>query len=148
MLNRSVETFSVRELLATNSQPTTFAIPRRSRRIWFTMPIRISLFVDEQLQWEEETSTLVVNAHGALILLNHEVAAGQVLSIADLGSAEQRKCRVVMLGARTSGMTEVGIELLEPVAHFWRVSNPPPDWAPYQSTENVPVGAVAGKTKS
>jgi hypothetical protein len=134
--------------LATNFQPAAFATPRRSRRIWFVMPIRISFFVAEQLQWEEETSTLVVNAHGALILLNHEVSAGQVLTIANLGSAERHKCRVVMLGARTSGMTEVGIELLEPAATFWRVKNPPPDWAALQSANNGPIAAIAGTPKS
>ncbi len=53
--------------------------------------------LQERFQWPEETSMLVVNAHGALILLNQEVAAGQVLTVADLHSAEQRKCRVVML---------------------------------------------------
>ena len=111
------------------------------------MPIRISLFVDEQLQWEEETSTLVVNAHGALILLNHVVSTGHVLTIGDLGSAEQRKCRVVMLGARTSGMSEVGIEFLEPFANFWRVRTPPPDWAAFASPANVPVAIEAGKPR-
>jgi hypothetical protein len=96
---------------------------------------------------EEETSTLVVNAHRVLILLNHEVAIGQVLTIGDLGSAEQRKCRVAMLGARTSGMAEVGIELLEPFANFRRVRVPPPDWAAFESTANVPVAVQAGKPK-
>jgi hypothetical protein len=80
----------------------------------------------------EETSTLVVNAHGALILLNHEVAVGQTLTISDLRNGSERKCRVVMLGAKTSGMNEVGIELLQP--DFWRVPNAPSDWAQFANS--------------
>jgi len=148
LLNRNVRTFSIRNRLVTSSQSTTYSTPRRSRRIWFTMPIRISFLVEERVQWEEETSTVVVNAHGALILLNHEVTVGQVLAVSDLGSAEGRKCRVVMLGARTSGMTEVAIELLAPYGSFWRVSNPPPDWAAFASTENVRVAVGVGKPKT
>ena len=107
-------------------------IPRRSRRVWFTMPIRISSAGSGNSIWIEESSTLVVNAHGALILLCREVAVGQVLKISDLKIASERKCRVVMVGARYAGAAEVGIELLEPFADFWRVPNPPQDWAQFR----------------
>ncbi len=108
-----------------------YNIPRRSRRVWFTMPIKISSAVSGNSLWTEESSTLVVNAHGALILLCREVSVGQVLKISDLKSGAERKCRVVMVGARYAGAAEVGIELLEPFANFWRVPNPPQDWAQF-----------------
>jgi hypothetical protein len=115
------------------SSPPVYATPRRSRRIWFTMPIGVSCLLSERLAWTEETSTLVVNAHGALILLNHEVVVGQTLTISDLRSSSERKCRVVMIGAKTSGMNEVGIELLQPFDDLWRVPNAPSDWAQFAS---------------
>jgi len=45
-------------------------------------------------------------------------------------------------------MSKVGIELLEPLANFWRVSKPPADWAAFQSAGNIPDIVAAGKTKS
>lgn len=119
--------------------PPVYTTPRRSRRIWLTMPIRVSCWLMERLAWTEETSTLVVNAHGALILLSHEVAVGQVLRIGRLRSDMERKCRVVMIGVKASGMYEVGIELLEPSNDFWRVDNPPSDWAQFATPGKVSV---------
>jgi hypothetical protein len=116
------------------SSPPVYATLRRSRRIWFTMPIGVSCLLSERLAWTEETSTLVVNAHGALILLNHEVAVGQTLTISDLRNGSERKCRVVMLGAKTSGMNEVGIELLQPFDDFWHAPNVPSDWAQFANS--------------
>lgn len=48
------------------------------------MPKRGLLVVSDRPQWAEETSTLVVNAHGALILLSLEVTVGQHLTLADV----------------------------------------------------------------
>ena len=63
---------------------------------------------------------MLVNAHGALILLSTEVTVGQRLTLADVRTEQKRECRVVMIGFRTSNMNQVGVELLEPFDGFWR----------------------------
>ena len=135
------------QLVPTIDSPQ-YSIPRRSRRVWFTMAIRISSAASGNSLWIEESSTLVVNAHGALILLCREVAVGQVLKISDLKIGAERKCRVVMVGARCAGAAEVGIELLEPFADFWRAPNPPQDWAQFRVAANHELSATGIKKNS
>ena len=130
------------------AEPSTYSTPRRSRRIWFTAPVLVSFTFSERLQWTEETSTIVVNAHGALILLGREVAVGQVLTLADVKTNERRRCRVAMIGDSTGEMTEVGVELLEPYGDFWSVPDPPGDWAPFKSPRPPEVPDLASRTKA
>ena len=82
------------------------------------MPIGALLVVSDRLQWAEETSPLVVNAHGALILLSTEVTVGQHLTLADVRTEQKRACRAVMIGCRTSDRNAVRAELLEPFDGF------------------------------
>jgi hypothetical protein len=78
----------------------------------------------------EETLTAVVNAHGALIVLAEPVVAGQLLSIRNVLTEEERACKVVDLGKGQSGTHEVAVEFLEPAPRFWKVNFPPDDWTP------------------
>jgi hypothetical protein len=128
-----------------STQPAAYSVTRRSQRIWLTMPIRVSLNVADWLQWTEETSALVVNAHGALVLLSKEVQVGQSLTLSDVRTDQRRKCRVVMIGVRTANMNEVGVELLEPFNDFWRALDPPKGLAQFRETGEGSV--VAGGTK-
>ena len=101
-----------------STRPPTYSTPRPSQRIWLTMPIHVLFEVSDRLQRAGETSTLVVNAHGALILLTTEVTVGQRLTLADIRTEQKRECRVVMIGFRTSNVNEVGVELREPFDGF------------------------------
>jgi hypothetical protein len=116
-------------------QPATaFTTLRRSQRIWLTAAIRVSYNGRDQASWTEETSSIVANAHGALILVEHELATGQVLTIESIKTREVRTCRVVMFGATVADLQEVGIEFTEPSADFWGLSQPPGDWAPFSKS--------------
>lgn len=115
-----------------STRPPSYSTPRRSQRIWLTIPIHVSFEVSDRLQRAEEASTLVVNAHGALILLSTEVTVGQRLTLADIRTEQKRECRVVMIGFRTSNVNEVGVELREPFDGFWRALNPPRDWTQFR----------------
>jgi len=108
------------------------------------MPIGALLVVSDRLQWAEETSPLVVNAHGALILLSTEVTVGQHLTLADVRTEQKRECRAVMIGCRTSDRNAVRAELLEPFEGFWRALNPPRDWAQFREAwkQNVVAGGA------
>jgi hypothetical protein len=59
----------------------------------------------------EETHTLIVNAHGALIHLALTVEIGQLLGIKNTQTMEELVCRVVSLGLDQPGKREVGSSL-------------------------------------
>jgi hypothetical protein len=131
----------------TAAEPSGYSIARRSQRIWLTMPIRVAFSVADQVQWTEETSTLIVNAHGALILLRNEVQVGQSLTLSDVRTNKRRDCRVVTIGAHTANMKEVGVELLEPFNDFWRVLDPPKDWAQFREGGRRSIEEAGTKPK-
>ena len=112
------------------------------------MPICVSHSVSERQEWREETSTVVVNAHGALILLNHDVEVGQMLKLSDVKTGDGRPCRVVMIGTRLQGLVEVGVELLAPFNDFWRTTNPPSDWAQFCDAAKTAIHGSADKMNS
>jgi len=90
----------------------------------------------------EETQTLIVNAHGALIQLALTVEVGQLLGIKNLQTMEQLVCRVVHLGPDQLGKREVGIEYEVPSPRFWRVTFPPADWTPRSPEAKAPTKYV------
>jgi hypothetical protein len=77
----------------------------------------------------EETTTVIVSAHGALILLEAEVAVDQQLLIKHAITFEEQNCRVIDIGASSVGAKPLGIEFQKPAPRFWHISFPPEDWA-------------------
>ena len=116
------------EPVATESQKLKSR--RRSQRVLLSIRIVVSGDSPGTMQFSEETVTAVVNAHGALILLAHVVQEGQLLTVRNIKSGEERTCRVIDVGAKEGEKTEIGIEFLEPSPRFWRVTFPPDDWSP------------------
>jgi hypothetical protein len=80
--------------------------------------------------FEEETATLAINAHGALILLHARVTSGSILNLRNNTTREQQECHVAFLGPVRGNKAEIGLEFSEPRPQFWRVSFPPEDWSP------------------
>ncbi len=80
--------------------------------------------------FEEDTETLALNAHGALILLKAKVLSGSKLLLQHKRTQEEQECLVVFLGPVRSGKAEVGLEFSSPRPTFWRVAFPPEDWSP------------------
>lgn len=78
--------------------------------------------------FEEDTFTVVVNAHGALVQFDEPVLLAQKLMIRNKTTGETRECKVVDIGSDERGRTSVGIEFSEPAPRFWRISFPPEDW--------------------
>ena len=103
---------------------------RRSLRILLSIPIRVNGSRHDGHRFAEESRTLVVSAHGALILLSEEVIPGQILTIQHLKAGEQCDCKVVEIGVRHDNKREIGIELVEPSPKFWHVGFPPENWNP------------------
>jgi hypothetical protein len=101
---------------------------RRSMRVLLSIPIQISGKCSDGQEFKEDSRTLVVNAHGALIALAAAVAAGQNISLTNRSTRDSRECRIVYLGNASAGKVQMGIEFLEPSATFWHVDFPPDDW--------------------
>ena len=78
----------------------------------------------------EETETLAINAHGALVLMEARVTSGSKLYLEHKRTQEEQECHVVFLGPVRNGKAEVGLEFSAPRPAFWRVTFPPEDWNP------------------
>jgi hypothetical protein len=114
---------------------------RRSQRVILSVPVSVS-GQSPKGQFTEETKTLVVNAHGALVTLAAKVSQGQQLELKSVTNPEKQTCKVVYIGPTVQGQTQVGIEFLKPAPHFWHVAFPPENWTPV-SDEGAPVKTPA-----
>lgn len=122
--------------MAGPASPSDFSVDKGRRR---SMRVMLSVTVvvrgkapDGKSFFDEETKTLVVNAHGALILLRSEVKADQKITLTHKASKESEGCRIVYVGRMQGGKAQVGIEFDKPAPKFWGISFPPEDW-------NLPV---------
>lgn len=102
---------------------------RRSQRVIVTLGVTIRTDgAPKESSFEEETQTLLVNVHGALILLKGRVVKGQKLRLTNRRTKEEQLCRVATVSPASAGKAQVGIEFLKPSPDFWRISFPPEDW--------------------
>lgn len=101
---------------------------RRSMRVLLSVPITVVGESADRRKFEEETRTLVVNAHGALIALGMAVANGQILVISNKATQASQECRIVYLGTPQGGKTQMGVEFVNPTPSFWQIDFPPDDW--------------------
>jgi hypothetical protein len=102
---------------------------RRSQRVILNVPVTV-FGESPKGEFTEETKTLVVNAHGALIHLAAKVSQGQQLGVKSATNPEKQVCKVVYVGPTVQGQTQVGIEFTKPAPHFWHVAFPPENWTP------------------
>jgi hypothetical protein len=79
----------------------------------------------------EDTTTLEVNAHGALIFLAMKVTPGQKLTLRNSNTAKEQDCRVVHVRDNPHGKKEVGVSFSLANARFWNIDFPPENWTPY-----------------
>jgi hypothetical protein len=101
---------------------------RRSLRVLLSVPVIIRGANPDGSAFSEETKTLVVNAHGALIQIRAQVKANQKITMTSAGTSETQECRVVYVGPMQAGKAQAGIEFAKPSPKFWRISFPPDDW--------------------
>jgi hypothetical protein len=102
---------------------------RRSQRVIVTLPVTVRTEGGpKETSFEEETHTIVVNSHGALIGLRGKVAKGQKLRVTNRATKEEQLCQVASVAPTPGGKPQVGVEFLKPSPDFWRISFPPEDW--------------------
>jgi uncharacterized membrane protein len=106
---------------------------RRTQRVLLQIPILVRAQFEGDTPLTEETSTLVVNADGALICLAMSVKLGQKfqkLVLRNWSTAKEQGCRVVHIREKPIGKNEVGVAFPSPMPKFWGLAFPPPDWTP------------------
>ncbi len=101
------------------STTAEFTAPRRSARVFRKMKMQAQGRAHTGKKFKETCETLVVSAHGGLLMLKHEVADGELLVITNPETQEELECRIVYLGELCEQGQRVGIEFLTPAPHFW-----------------------------
>ena len=109
---------------------------RRSERL----PLRVTLWVcghsPAKGSFKEETVTLSINSHGALMALAANVAIGQRLLLMNPQTWDEVEARVSRLAALYDERTQVAVEFAHPTPQFWAMgrqryeSSPTRDTAP------------------
>ncbi|MGH9741103.1 MAG: hypothetical protein ACRD51_02000 [Candidatus Acidiferrum sp.] len=108
--------------------PTSDANRRRSERVMLQIPVRVLAQTTERQPIEEDTHTLVVNAHGGLMKLEMELLQGQPIILFNPQTGAEQACRVVRIDQASAGFFTVAFEFDRPAPKFWPVTFPPSDW--------------------
>jgi hypothetical protein len=103
---------------------------RRSQRVLMKIPVRVSGQTGPGSLFEEETHTLAISAHGALIAVAEKVKRGQRLTLSNVQTKAALECVIAHIGRREGDHVQVGVEFMLPNPIFWRVAFPPKDWTP------------------
>jgi hypothetical protein len=99
----------------------TFTAPRRSGRVFHKMRVQAQGRGHDGRKFREVCQTQVVNSHGGLLLLKHEVDQGEMIVLTNPETQEEQECRVVFLGELGDHGQRIGVEFLTPAPRFWGV---------------------------
>jgi hypothetical protein len=103
---------------------------RRSQRVLMKVPVRVAVQVGATPLTEEETHTLAVSAHGALLAVSAPLYRGQRLTLSNPQTKDSLECVVAHIDRFPNEQVKVGVEFLLPNPTFWHVAFPPKDWSP------------------
>jgi len=117
---------------------------RRSQRVLMQVPVKLRGADAQGGTFEEETETLAINAHGALVLIQARLTSGSKIQLQHKRTSEEQECHVVFLGPVRGNKAEIGLEFSAPRPQFWRVAFPPEDWSP-KNPESRTVHRPPGK---
>jgi hypothetical protein len=100
---------------------------RRSDRVLLDVPLVVRGQSGSRA-FEEETFTVTISAHGALLMLQENVSLGQKLLVVNPKNWDEREARVAYKGAVHAGLAQVAVEFVRPAPEFWQMETPPPNW--------------------
>lgn len=115
--------------LAEASERSSHTLNRRkSRRISARLPVRASWKTGDGSQFEEETYTQKISAHGALILLSAPVSKGQPIILSNSPSKASVEGIVAHVGEAQGNLHEIGVKFVLPNQYqlIWNATFPPP----------------------
>jgi diguanylate cyclase (GGDEF)-like protein len=92
---------------------------RRSKRMILDVGVVVRGESTDSQPFQEETFTISVSAHGALLMLESMVSLGQTLFVRNLLTNSEKPVRVAGFGIPYGGIAQVGVEFQEHAADFW-----------------------------
>src|ERR1700674_5221458 len=98
------------------AQVVTKAERRRSERWPLTLPLVVRGVSLDSKSVREETFTLSISAHGALVALATTVTLGQALFLRNPQTQDEAGAWVTRFGLPQGGLAQVGIEFVRPDA--------------------------------
>ena len=97
---------------------------RRSKRYRARVPICIRFQDASKHSVSEQTHTVIVNEHGALLLLAAPVKVQQIIRLENLILGKELLCRVALIGPTFMGKTQIAVEFIMPMPGFWNLATP------------------------
>jgi hypothetical protein len=101
---------------------------RRSQRLFIQVKVVIEGKAVNRSPFTEETLTVVVNAHGALVEMTAQVDQGQTVAMRNVRTNETIECVVKLVTPAAGKKFSTALEFTKPNPAFWHVSFPPEDW--------------------
>ena len=92
---------------------------RRSHRSLLDVALIVRGESIEGRSFVEETFTISVSAHGALLVLAAKVALGQKIFLINMQTRNEKEGRVARFGSVYGGLAQVGVEFPGPAPEFW-----------------------------
>jgi hypothetical protein len=111
---------------------------RRSQRLFLRVPVLVQASESSRSPFQEETHTVVLNAHGTLLEMQAALDTGQTVTLKNLRTSEQIECLVKLVTPTDGGKFNIALEFKKPNASFWQISFPPEDWAPHDKDPRKP----------
>lgn len=101
---------------------------RRSARVLMDVPIVVRGESAEKRAFHEETFTVTISAHGALLMLAENVVLGQKIVVINAQNQDEREGRIAYRGPLHAGLSQVAVEFTQPSPEFWPINPAPADW--------------------
>jgi hypothetical protein len=101
---------------------------RRSARVLMDVPVVVCGESGDSQAFREETFTVTVSAHGALLMLAAKVALGQTIRVINPFNRDERECKIAYRGPIHAGLSQVAVEFSKPSPEFWPIDPAPADW--------------------
>jgi hypothetical protein len=100
----------------------------------------------------EKTTTMTVNAHGAVVSLRTSIDSEKPVLLANPKTGMEAQCRVAFQKDRKDQL-EVALDFIKPYPRFWGMNFPPDDWnyaerkLPHSSHKQVLATTESKSTK-
>lgn len=101
---------------------------RRSQRLFLQVRVVVEGKLAGKSPFSEETHTIVVNAHGALVEMAVSLDQGQAVTLLNVRTSEKTECEVKLVTPAEAKKFNAALEFTKPNPAFWRISFPPEDW--------------------
>lgn len=109
----------------TDAKPRTRSA--RGHRIPLALAVTVRGRVESHNAFREETRTIFLLPHGAVLSLAARVSSGETLSLINQANGREAQCDVLDVQAGAAGKNQIEVEFRKPEVDFWPVSFPGDD---------------------